>query len=392
MGFLSGPVTFQCFEIEGDSSRHFGPDEVKILEKFAISEIAATAEAPGVGFLAGEHLLDLKFDLEKNVIGDALNCAIRVDSHQIPSAIRKAWVQMELAALTAENPGTRPTKVQRQEAKDAVQERCEDEIRSGRFLRMQQLPVLWDAQNSILYLGSGSVTAADLCCDLFARAFDLELHPMTASRRAKQWATAAKRLKALDQTIPSVFHVNNAGAEISWWNQQEGNWDFLGNELLLWLWWRWETASDTIALPDGSEVTGMFARTLSLQCPRDESGKETITAEGPTGLPEAVQAIRSGKLPRRAGMTLVRQGQQYDVALQPETFTVSGAKIHLDDTSEGRGGPEDRIDSVRALHETIDLLFKAFCEQRVGKNWPGELDQIGRWLKSEGARRKNPAA
>ncbi len=392
MGFLSGPVTFQCFEIEGDSSRHFGPDEVKILEKFAISEIAATAEAPGVGFLAGEHLLDLKFDLEKNVIGDALNCAIRVDSHQIPSAIRKAWVQMELAALTAENPGTRPTKVQRQEAKDAVQERCEDEIRSGRFLRMQQLPVLWDAQNSILYLGSGSVTAADLCCDLFARAFDLELNPMTASRRAKQWATAAKRLKALDQTIPSVFHVNNAGAEISWWNQQEGNWDFLGNELLLWLWWRWETASDTIALPDGSEVTGMFARTLSLQCPRDESGKETITAEGPTGLPEAVQAIRSGKLPRRAGMTLVRQGQQYDVALQPETFTVSGAKIHLDDTSEGRGGLEDRIDSVRALHETIDLLFKAFCEQRVGKNWPGELDQIGRWLKSEGARRKNPAA
>ena len=257
---------------------------------------------------------------------------------------------------------------------------------------MQQFPVLWDARHGILYFGGSSSTAADLCCDLFSQAFGLELQPMTASRRARDWAAEAKRRKTLDQTIPSVFHANNTTAEISWWNQQEGNWDFLGNEFLLWLWWRWETASDTIALPDQSEVTGMFARTLSLQCPRDESGKETITAEGPTALPEAMQAIRSGKLPRKAGMTIVRHGEQYDLTIQPETFMVSGAKIHVEDASQGRGVLEDRIESVRSLHETVDLLFRAFCEQRVGKNWNGELEQIGRWLKSDAARRKNPAA
>ena len=166
----------------------------------------------------------------------------------------------------------------------------------------------------------------------------------------------------------------------------------MGNEFLLWLWWRWERVSDTIALSDQSEVTGMFARTLSLQCPRDESGKETITAEGPTGLPEAMQAIRSGKLPRKAGMTIVRHGEQYDLTIQPEVFMISGAKIHVEDTSEGRGVLEDRIEIVRSLHETVDLLFRAFCEQRVGKNWNGELEQIRRWLKSDAARRKNPAA
>ena len=136
----------------------------------------------------------------------------------------------------------------------------------------------------------------------------------------------------------------------------------------------------------------MFARTLSLQCPRDESGKETITAEGPTALPEAMQAIRSGKLPRKAGLALVRHGEQYDLTLQPEGFhgqrgqDPGGRRV-------GRPGVlEDRIESVRNLHETIDLLFRAFCEQRIGKNWHGELEQIGRWLKSETARRKNPAA
>ncbi len=392
MGFLSGPVSFQCFQIEGDAKRQFAASDIAILEKFAISEIAATAEQPGVGFLAGEHLLDLKFSLEKNVIGDALNCAIRVDAHQVPAAVRRAWLQLELAALTADNRDSRPTKVQRQEAREAVDARCEDEIRSGRFLRMQQFPVLWDARNGILYFGAASSTAADHCCDLFSRAFGLELQPMTASRRARDWAAQAKRRKALDQTIPSVFLTSNTTAEISWWNQHEGNWDFLGNEFLLWLWWRWETVSDTLALPDQSEVTGIFARTLSLQCPRDESGKETITAAGPTALPEAMQAIRSGKLPRRAGMTIVRHGEQYDLTIQPETFMVSGAKIHVEDTSQGRGVLEDRIESVRSLQKTVDLLFRAFCEQRIGKNWSGDLEQIGRWLKSDAGRRKNPAA
>ena len=128
----------------------------------------------------------------------------------------------------------------------------------------------------------------------------------------------------------------------------------------------------------------MLARTLTLQCPRDESGKETISAEGPAALPEASQAIRSGKLPRKAGLTLVRQGEQYDLVLQAETFTVSGAKVHMEEGeegAEGRGVLEDRLEGLRGLNETLDLLLRAFLEQRVGKNWSAELGKIRRWLK-----------
>ena len=134
---------------------------------------------------------------------------------------------------------------------------------------------------------------------------------------------------------------------IQWWNGQSDNFDFLGNEFLLWLWWRWETQTDTIKLPDGSEVAGMFARSLSVQCPLGESGKGTISAEGPTSLPEAVQAIRSGKLPRKAGLTLVRFGEQYDLTLQAETFSVSGAKVRIEEKVDGRGIMEDRVDGLR---------------------------------------------
>ena len=385
MGFLSGPATFACFRIDGSQPRQFGPEHVKILQRFAIGQNeTSSAEQADVGFLAGQHLLDTDFSLEKNVIGDALHCAVRIDTNPIPAAVRKAWLQMELAVAAADRPSGRPTRAQRQEAKEAVQARCEEEARSGKFRRMQQFPLLWDAKEGLLYVGSSSATASELGCDLCVRAFELELEPLTPTKRAQQWAIEAKHRKALEDTIPAAFHASHPSAEIAWWNNEVGNFDFLGNEFLLWLWWRWETQSETIALPDGSEVTGMLARTLSLQCPRDESGRETISAEAPTRLPEAAQAIRSGKLPRKSGMVLVRHGQQYTLVLQAETFAISGGKIQTEETdaSEGPGGLEDRIEGLRGLHETVDLLFRAFCQQRIGKDWPGELKQMRHWLKT----------
>jgi hypothetical protein len=361
------------------------------LEQFAIGQMeTASAEQADVGFLAGKHLFDLDFDLEKNVIGDALHCAVRIDTNQVPAAVRKAWMQIELGALSADNPSGRPTKAQRQEAKDAVEVRCEEECKSGKFRKMQQFPILWDAREGILFFGGTSASAAEQCCDLCTRAFEFELSRLTAGRRAQEWAVKAKRRKALDEATPSAFRPGDAHPEITWWNHASDNFDFLGNEFLLWLWWRWETQSDTITLSDDSEVTGMFARTLSLQCPRDESGKETISADSPVVLPEAAQAIRTGKLPRKAGLTLVRHGEQYDLTLQAETFAISGAKIVTEEEEEadGQGILDQRIESVRGLHETVTLLFEAFCEQRIGKNWGGELEQIRHWLKSDHAKPK----
>ena len=391
MGFLSGPITFECFRISGEPPDHFGPPQMEILKRFAISEVVtSSAEEAAVGFLAGRHLLDLDFGLEQNVIGDALHCAVRIDTNPIPAAVRKAWLQMELAAVAAENASGRPTKTQRQEAKESVAARCEEEAQSGRFRRMQQFPVLWDARNGLLYFGGSSSTASELCCDLFNRAFDLELRRHTAGRRATEWALAAKQRKVLEAVVPSAFHGDATTAEIAWHNPEAGNLDFLGNEFLLWLWWYWETQSDTLTLPDDSEVTGMLARTLNMQCPRDESGKETITAESPVRLPEAAQAIRSGKLPRKSGLVLVRHGQQYDLVLQAETFSVSGAKIQTaeeEGPGEGHGALEDRIESFRGFQETLDLLFQAFCQRRIGKDWSGELEKMRRWLKADGGRR-----
>ncbi len=126
----------------------------------------------------------------------------------------------------------------------------------------------------------------------------------------------------------------------------------------------------------------MFARTLALECPLGESGKGTLSAEDPTRLPEAAQAIRSGKLPRKAGLTLVRHGQQYELTLQAETFAVSGAKVQTDDDAVGREIQESRIESLRHLWQTLGLLYQTFCARRIGEAWSTDLGQMRRWLKS----------
>jgi hypothetical protein len=377
-------MTFECFRIGGTQPRQFGPEQIEILEQYAISKTESFSnEETRIGFLAGNHLLDHDFDLEKNVFGDALHFAVRIDTNQVPAAIRRAWLQIELALATTDSPDRRPTKVQRREAKEAVEARCEEAAGSGQFLRMQQFPVLWDAQNSLLYFGGSSAAAMDACSDLMTRAFALDLNRLTAGELASEWAQKARQRTALNDVVPANFHAGGGRTDVAWWNGEKGNFDFLGNDFLLWLWWRWDTQGDTITLPDGSELTGMFARTLALECPQGESGKGTITAEDPTCLPETAQAIRSGKLPRKAGLILVRHGVQYELMLQAESFAVRGAKIQVDEEAEGRAILEDRIENLRTLQETLDLLLQAFCARRIGKEWSADLKQMRGWLKAK---------
>lgn len=383
MGFFSGSITFQCYRVDAAQPRQFGPEHVETLTQYAIGEAKSLSnEQARVGFVAGDHLLDYDFSLEKNVFGDALHFAIRIDTNQVPAAIRRAWLQIELAMLTADSPGRRPTKAQRQEAKDAVEARCEEAARSGQFQRMQQFPVLWDAKNHLLYCGATSNSASDVCSDLTFKAFELELRRRSSGRIAIEWATKGRQRRALNDVTPANFRGGGARADVAWWDGEKDNYDFLGNEFLLWLWWRWETQGDTIELSDGSEVTGMFSRTMTLECPQGDSGKGTIAADDPTYLPEATQAIRSGKLPRKAGLIMVRHSDQYELTLQAETFAVSGAKILVDEDAEGRGILEDRIEGVRGLQETLDLLFQAFCERRIGNAWSSDLGKMRAWLKA----------
>ena len=126
----------------------------------------------------------------------------------------------------------------------------------------------------------------------------------------------------------------------------------------------------------------MVAKTLTLDCPRGETGRDQLTNEGPTRLPEAFRALQAGKLPRKAGLILVRHGIQYELTLQAETLAVSGANLPKPEGVSGREAQVARIDSLRHLVETLDLLYDAYGRRRTGPEWSGELGRIRRWLQA----------
>ena len=393
MGFLTGSVTFERFRIDKDTSGAFGEEHLEILKQHRIKKVESSShEQAVVGFTGGDHLLDTNFDFEKNILGEAMHFGIRIDSCSIPGPIKRAWMQIELAGIMSENLGSRPTKAQRQEAKDAVDERCTAEAQKGNYKRMGETSVLWDADTETLFLGGSSEKTNDACIDLLERAFGLEFSRVSAGKLALEYAEEAGVNAEMFAINPTPF-LSGEGAEVTWWNGMKDNYDYLGNEFLLWLWWKWETGSGTIALGDESEVSGMFARSLTLDCPKGEFGKESISSESPVALPEAAMAIRMGKQPRKAGLTLVRNDEQYDFNLQAESFVLGSAKISRPgDSSTELHDTLDRIESVRRMAETIDLLFEAFCEVRIGKPWSRESQALSKWLQREKPIRKQKAA
>jgi hypothetical protein len=132
----------------------------------------------------------------------------------------------------------------------------------------------------------------------------------------------------------------------------------------------------------------MVARTLTLECPRGQTGHETISHEGPCKLPEAKRAVQSGKLPRKAGLTVSRHGEQYEFTLHAETLAVGSAKLPNmpDDVTEPRAKLDTRVDQIRHFVETLDLLYDAFCQERLSKKWAEVLPAIQKWL-AQGERR-----
>ncbi len=127
----------------------------------------------------------------------------------------------------------------------------------------------------------------------------------------------------------------------------------------------------------------MMARTLSLECPVAETGKETISSTSPVQLPEAKRAVQAGKLPRKAGLTLVRHDQQYDLTLQSETLSVGGASLPKLDKMSPADENVERIDQIRELAETLDLLLGAFVQRRLSTAWRDDVKAIREWLDKE---------
>ncbi|MBX7102883.1 MAG: hypothetical protein K1X57_02300 [Gemmataceae bacterium] len=381
MGFLSGRVSYTRFRVKGRTPGTFGEAHLEKLADYAAGkQKAVSADGVEVGWVAGDHVLDTEFDLAKNVVNDALAFQLRIDQNKPPADLLRAYTAIELKGLSQHNPSGHPSARQKREAREAARERLENDSKDGRFLRRKLVDMMWDGRSNEMLISSSAVTVLDRLYPLFHDTFSAKFEPITAGTLAFDLAEPRQQGKLVDDARPSAFVPGPGTGDVAWVPDETSR-DFLGNEFLLWLWNCTDRGEDTFGLSDGSSVAVMLARTLTLEDPRGQSGRGSLTSDGPARLPEARRAVQSGKLPRKCGLTVVRQADQYEFTLSAETLGVSAAKLPAIEGDSEYVRRSERVDKIRHLIETMDLLYDAFGQVRCSDGWTKELHKMQKWLR-----------
>ena len=151
----------------------------------------------------------------------------------------------------------------------------------------------------------------------------------------------------------------------------------------LWLWHEADSANGTIATESAGDVTIYIDRSLELDCAYGQTGRDVLEGDGPSRMPEAPDALRSGKVPRKAGLIADVNRQQYAFTLAAESLAAL-AQAKLPDVEEADSPRvlfEERIALLRDLCRGIDAVYATFLKLRASSNWEGYISQVRRWIK-----------
>ncbi|HZZ42315.1 MAG TPA: hypothetical protein VFE58_05215 [Tepidisphaeraceae bacterium] len=399
MGFASGSVSFRRFAVLGKHPKAIDQKHVDALAEFAlkVGDVGVPEEVE-YGWSGGRHILDGNFSFEHNVFGDALAFALRVDTNKVPGDLKKAYQIMEEDAVAKKNPSGFLSKQQKRDVKDTVKKQIDEDLRSGKFRRSKLTNCLWDFPSHTLYAPAAAATQEKLQ-EIFERTFGLELVPLTSGSLALHVMEPAGKKRDYEDLRPTRFVQGPDGEgqvpEYPWVAKGPQPKDFLGNEFMLWLWHQAENSNGEIQLIGaGGEkidpVTVYFDKALDLDCAYGQTGKDTLRGEGAVRMPEALDALRTGKLPRKASLLMHHLGNQYALTFNPESFAVGSLALpEIEDAENARALFEERIDMLRDFCQTTDGLFRTFLHLRASSGWESQVGRMRKWIMTSG--RPTPA-
>jgi hypothetical protein len=431
MSFETGRVSFTRFRVDGDAPPQVDDAFLSILSEARFRETApgiAPAASGGdeveVGFVTGVHLFDTQFTYDKNGFGQPgegiAHFALRLDTHKVPADVKKAYRVMNEQAAASASPTGFPSKAEKREAKETANEQVRQELASGKYRKSKVVPILWDLAGGRLYCGASGTTVIEHLSRLMRQAFAVDLQNQSAGVLAGDLIKARGRSRDYEDLHPSAFTAPPAdhgpadedngstsggggGAtsgggggvpSLPWIAKAVDLKDYLGNEFLLWLWWLGEREQEASGVAtDRGEVFVALDKALDMDCAWDLTGKQTLRGDNPTKLPEAGDALRTGKWPRKAGLILADAEAQWELMLQGDQFTVSGAalpEVETDEPASPREATERRLASVLQLSATLDALYRAFLDRRASGPWSHDRDAIKAWIKQR--QKPRPAA
>lgn len=374
MPFRSGTIAYARFDVHG------GPETAteELLEAAAANVIRppAVGAPPEVqaGLTAGRHMLDESFDAEECLFEDTVLLGMRLDVCRVPAEVRRAYRELaERAQQASGNLG----RAGRADARDEADERCREELARGQHRRTKHVPILWRVRDRVLLAPAFGDAMATALIDLFQSSFDCTLERSAAGGLAR---TLLARRGGIDELRPSALSTapvdSESGGEtplVPWAPAHGAEPDFLGNEMLAWLWHRARRGTTEIETSEGTisvAMTGSF----DLECAWDTASRMALHASAPARAPETRAGLRNGKWPRKAGLLVATPETSFQCTLQGDRFHVSGLRVTpseavADELNDERSRTMWRVNTITDVDRALVAMYGTFLEERTSDEW-----------------------
>ncbi|MCM8535374.1 MAG: recombination-associated protein RdgC [Lentisphaeraceae bacterium] len=359
MPFDSGNISFNVYKVLEDL-----PEDH--LEKF--STLAAclpekVSDTPNLGWVA-RHLLERRIDPDTAYVGDFLHLHFRSAVRKIPKSLMHAeCMQRELALMEAEKISS----ISRKKKKE-IKEEVEEQLLKYMPPQFTGVPIVYDSQESTLYIGSSSVKQSDNLIKLFIETTGCEAVPMTPVGEA---------MRALETNTVQFDPIDFAGTQLNAADEL-----MLGRDFLTWIWYKVEADSAKFTVPDLGEFTVGIDGPLVLVSENIGSHESVLRKGLPTLSPEAHQAIRSGKKLRSARVSLVRGDEIWIFTLDADFFMFKSVKLPDGEAMDKIARFEERIESLNVMQQAFYSLYHEFIKSLSGKDRKAIEEDIHDWSKN----------
>lgn len=156
---------------------------------------------------------------------------------------------------------------------------------------------------------------------------------------------------------------------------------FLGSEFLLWLWFGRDVTGGELLIPGRGLVVIAFESQLGLADPSAERERVSIRGADPSGSAEAAEALVVGKLPRKVGLRIAFESNEWTLTIDCRTLGLSGVKLPAIEREGEEAQFYERIHLLEQLHELVHALYAHFLAVRLAPIWASELaPALRRWV------------
>ncbi len=338
------------------------------LELFAghcAGTLDSVTEELQTGWVAGRNLLENQINEETAIYGGAMLVTWRKAIRKIPTTLLNAMCKRdEESWLKANNAEFIPKKV-RKEIKEDIIDRNVQKFPPS----VAGIPLLIDAPNNMMYLGTSSRTQIDEVIEAFQQTCQIEPLQVTPEYLLE------KKFNTKAVQFPTFGSPAGMSGEFT-----------IARDFLTCLWYFNENCNDFVHQDYGLLQVALDGPLTFADDDAECNGAAEITVkngENPLRSAEGRTALQSGKRLKKCKLSVVREEQVWNCTFDADRFAFGSLKLPEGDQLDAESVLEERVFFLRLFAEAVSGLFERYANLMLGNESQKQIEKIQQWINTE---------